>query len=854
MSDSGSSSRRTPPLPSPVSRTPTGSGSAVSSPSPAAGAHGSEATVITSRSPLTGEPVTISESAYRILQGQILAGDHLCHFELVQFIGGGGMGRVYRAIDSRLARTVALKILPPDQAADPETLRRFQNEAQSTARLDHENIARVYYVGEDLGLNFIVFEFVEGVNLRDLVETRGPLPLAEAVSYTFQVANALAHAAARNVVHRDIKPSNLLITPEGQVKLIDMGLARLREADNPAQDLTASGVTLGTFDYISPEQARDPRNADVRSDIYSLGCTFFFMLTGRPPFPEGTVLQKLLQHQGDQPPDVHEFRPELPHDVTGVLGKMLAKDPRQRYRNPDELVGDLLALAEQVGLEPLGPGGHVWIARQPPPPPLLKRHLPWVVPVTSLVAIVALLNVFWSHPLTGDSAPPLMAEASDEPVSPPPEPREKKLPRHAEDSPAGKAHASVSASGSRSGLTKVIDEAGPAATGMPQQDLAAAKSPRLRSRVPQPGERTLPQADESPLPQPDERVLPRPADIAVDKAHGNATAVPNQAEEEPAVPSRTLSAPAAHSEEALAMAVKSLATLPSTAGKSDSAASRAEGVAAGPSVLVVTPAPADEHEFLTLADACQRANSGDVIELRYDGRREEQPVRLANLRVTIRSGEGFHPAVVFRPSESDPLKCPRSMFTLTAGRLTLSGVALELQVPRDVPAENWSLMETRGDQTLRLEKCTLTVSNASDQLGAYHPDVAFFRIKTMPGGEAVLGSVMPAAPRTAIVELVDCIARGEAVLVRAEEGQGARFAWDNGLLVTSERLLTATGGVDQSSWGGSLQCDLRHVTAVVRGGLCRLSGSAEAPHPPNTQIYCADTILRVAGQRAGGAA
>ena len=299
----------------------------------------------------------VSDSAARILQGRILPGDHLGHFELVQYIGGGGMGRVFRALDTRLARTVALKVLSPDQAADRDTLLRFQNEAQSAARLDHDNIARVHYVGEDRGLHYIVFEFIAGVNIRELVEAKGPLPLAEAISYTLQAAEALAHAARRNVVHRDIKPSNLLITPEGQVKLIDMGLARLREVNGAAADLTASGITLGTFDYISPEQARDPRNADVRSDLYSLGCTFFYMLTGRPPFPEGTVLQKLLQHQGDQPPDVRQFRPELPEGVSRVLRRTLAKEPRHRYADPGEMVADMLLLAQEAGIGPRALGG-----------------------------------------------------------------------------------------------------------------------------------------------------------------------------------------------------------------------------------------------------------------------------------------------------------------------------------------------------------------------------------------------------------------------------------------------------------------------------------------------------------------
>ena len=238
--------------------------------------------------------------------------------------------------------------------------------------------------------------------------------MAEAVSYTLQVAEALAHADARAVVHRDIKPSNVLITPEGRVKLIDLGLARLRHADPAVADLTASGVTLGTFDYISPEQARDPRNADIRSDIYSLGCTFFFMLAGQPPFPEGTVLQKLLQHQGDQPPDIQQFRPELPEESSRVLRKMMAKDPRHRYASPADLVADLLLLAEQMGLRPMSPTSRIWLVPQEPAVSFLQRHLPWIAPVAALVCIVVLLDQFWSSSSRHDEQlPPPSAEVAE---------------------------------------------------------------------------------------------------------------------------------------------------------------------------------------------------------------------------------------------------------------------------------------------------------------------------------------------------------------------------------------------------------------------------------------------------------
>ena len=317
--------------------------------------------------------------------GNVLEGIVLGHFRLEKFVGGGGMGSVFRGTDLRLGRTVAVKVLSRDRT-EPETLRRFQNEAQSAARLDHENIARVYYVGEDQGLHFIVFEYIEGVNIRDLVEKNGPLPLGEAISYLLQVAEALEHASQRHVVHRDIKPSNILVTADGRAKLVDMGLARLR-MESDREDLTASGVTLGTFDYISPEQARDPRIADVRSDLYSLGCTFYFMLTGRPPFPEGTLLQKLLSHSSEPPADPRLLRPDLDEQVAGIVDKLLAKQPRDRYQQPNELIGELLLVADRLHLPGSMLTGAVWLGRATVYWARFERILPWLVPIVLLLAI-----------------------------------------------------------------------------------------------------------------------------------------------------------------------------------------------------------------------------------------------------------------------------------------------------------------------------------------------------------------------------------------------------------------------------------------------------------------------------------
>ncbi len=199
-----------------------------------------------------------------------------------------------------------------------------------------------------------------------------------------------------------------------------MGLARLREINSAAADLTASGITLGTFDYISPEQARDPRNADVRSDLYSLGCTFFYMLTGRPPFPGGTVLQKLLQHQGDQPPDVRQFRPELPEGVARVLRRTLAKEPRHRYADPAEMVTDLLVLAHEAGIHPGMAGRKSWMAEERPAAALVRRHLPWAAPLAAFLLMVLLLNRVWAPVASQEVLPPPLGQG-DRPAAMSPE-------------------------------------------------------------------------------------------------------------------------------------------------------------------------------------------------------------------------------------------------------------------------------------------------------------------------------------------------------------------------------------------------------------------------------------------------
>lgn len=776
-----------------------------------------EPTIITGRPPIPSPAV--SDSTYRILEGRVMPGDRLGHFELVEYVGGGGMGRVFRGIDTQLGRTVALKVLPPDQACDPDALQRFQNEAQSSARLDHDNIARAFYVGEDRGLHFIVFEFIEGINVRLLVERKGPLPLAEAVSYTLQVAEALAHADARSIVHRDIKPSNVLITPEGRVKLIDMGLARLRHADPAAADLTASGVTLGTFDYISPEQARDPRNADIRSDIYSLGCTFFFMLAGQPPFPEGTVLQKLLQHQGDQPPEIQQLRPELPEESSRILRKMMAKDPRHRYVSPADLVADLLLLAEQIGLRPMSPTSRIWLVPQEPPVSFFQRHLPWLAPVAALVCIVLLLDLFWSSSARRDDQLPPSTDAKE----PAPKRPAAKLSKEkaSRQNLTGLHEETVYTSAGRE------PEGGKSAQNTPAATPPAQKTTEPTDRKETPALAVPARANDSRL----ERGIgsrPNTAGLAFTSSRAGLSAT------EDTLPSPGVPTSGGNS---LSPAT-GMSRPPAPSGESSlpvETPSKQSGL------LIVSDAPVGDDQFSTLSAACAAARSGDVIELRFSGQREDRPLKISNSSVTIRAGEGYLPAVVFRPTDMDPIKCPRSMLTLATGQLTLSNVALELDVPRGVPADNWSLFETWGGEIIRIDRCLLTVRNVSDQQSAYHPDVAFFRARSAPDADAAVDGVRLATP-LATLELTDCIARGEADFVRVEGLQPVHLTWDNGLLLTTERLLAAGGSQAAPKLDEVLRIELRHVTAVVRGGFCRLTSTSSNPHQLPVQFVSTNGI------------
>lgn len=255
----------------------------------------------------------------------------------IRLLGQGGMGTVWLAEHRLMGRQVAVKIIHPEFLRKPGALPRFRQEVLAASRLHHPNIVTAFEAEDAGSTHLLATEYVEGVTLADELRRLGRLGISNACDAIRQAAVGLAHAAERGLVHRDLKPHNLMRTPDGVVKILDFGLATLTNPQPGDGGLTGANIVLGTPDYIAPEQAEGSRNADVRSDVYSLGCTLYHLLTGQVPYPGESVLKKLDGHRGGEPTPLTRLRPEVPRELAGVVAKMMEKDPQRRYQTPTEV-------------------------------------------------------------------------------------------------------------------------------------------------------------------------------------------------------------------------------------------------------------------------------------------------------------------------------------------------------------------------------------------------------------------------------------------------------------------------------------------------------------------------------------
>jgi serine/threonine-protein kinase len=324
-----------------------------------------------------------------------LTGQTLGDYRVLRRLGQGGMGQVYLAEQISLKRKVALKLLRSDLAANAVSLARFKNEARAVAQATHANIVQVYAIDEANGVHFMALEYVEGRNLREYLEKKGPPEILLALSIMRQVASALQRASELGIIHRDIKPENILVTRKGEAKVADFGLSRCFTEDGQPLNLTQAGVSMGTPLYMSPEQV-ECKPLDHRTDIYSFGVTCYHMLSGQPPFKGDNPFEVAVKHVQEMPVPLSQIRPDLPADLCALVHKMLAKKPAERIQTGREVVHELVRLRDAlVGVS----GTNLAISMGPAPsqpldaestqiiPSYRRRHLAWLGVLAVLLAL-----------------------------------------------------------------------------------------------------------------------------------------------------------------------------------------------------------------------------------------------------------------------------------------------------------------------------------------------------------------------------------------------------------------------------------------------------------------------------------
>ncbi len=749
-------------------------------------------------------------------------GFELGHFVLQERIGIGGMGAVFRALDTRLQRVVALKVLGPAQSRDESSVKRFQNEASAAARLDHDNIARVYYIGEDHGLHFIAFEFITGTNLRDLIREGGPITPADAVNYTIQIAGALNHTYAAGVVHRDIKPSNIIITPAGRAKLVDLGLARKQNSESAA-DLTLAGTTLGTFDYISPEQAKDPRTADVRSDIYSLGCTLYHALTGMPPYPEGTVLQKLLDHQGKEAPDPALKNRHVPPDLSAICRKMMASDPKQRYATPEQLVRDLMPIAARLGLKGLPADGLIWRHITPPKESFWERNLGWVASVSVLLVIVF---VIWRFPNLGSRSTTATTDGSAPP-------RRSIFDRSHSSSgnPISKSAGSQPEGDSES--PGPLGDSEKSSTNLPSPQENTPPSPELTEKpITFPPSETPPAADAQNKTQ---SMTAYGIPSVMDEARDNPDSARPNASSTKTVEKTAQSQPATDSD-----TESPDSTLPPKSEQVAEATKPPEvpmvEVELRPYVIINSDGSEGEQKR-TLEAACTEAKDGQIVEIHHDGLLPDvlnKPIRIKNKDLIIRAGEKragekYRPLIHFSGVGTPAEGLTTRLFQLSNASVDLINLDFELAPQSGADAgQTWALASLEGGGRVVLQNVTVTANARDNRLAAVVELLPAPASQSAKDMKMMMNQDNEPDRIKFRVKVQNSFIRGSCNVFVTRHTLPGQINVEGSAVAVEGSLLFAEGNLERPSEGDHVELRLEHSTCLVGNSLIRMD-SGDTP-------------------------
>jgi len=672
-------------------------------------------------------------------------------YEILAHIASGGMGAVYKARDTESGQIVALKVLSPEMAAKPAMVERFRREAKHAAKLRHENIVALYDFGEFNHTYYLVMEFVDGIDLFEYSSRKGPLDPDEAFEIIRQGCLALDHAYQQGVVHRDIKPSNFLVTRQGGrlvVKLTDLGLAR--QANNDEFRVTRAGTTIGTLDYMSPEQARDSGLADIRSDLYSLGCTWYHLLAGHAPFPKGGLGERLHRILHEEPADIRQFNPRVSAAMASVVHRLMAKRPSQRYQTPAELLRELDAL---------------------------KRGEPLLTPRQALQ---------------------ILAEEASEPEEPPKKKRRvhegqrtpQALPtRTRSPSKSGKSSAETP---TKSGKSTAEAPAAEAAETVPPYlwyivggaaaiilivsllailSLRRGHRERLRTeQTPKPAEQII---------QPDSQDgLTRKADLNASPSPSTPQGTDTDADKKRVAPTEGPGQPKKPHWPLLYRPSQPLAV---DALRQEIEAPWAAASSSGPTVeLIVGRLPPDPSgkTFRSLAAACKAIPAGTtgILELRDNGPFYDVPAALADRSLVIRAAKGYQPLLVWdvqrmldeqRRNNRDRREAapadPLVFLDVKHGNLTLQDIHLAFKWP-DAPSEKAAVLQVAdGDLTVR--DCT-------------------FSIAGKPRNGLTLARFLAGRPETAgRCRFERCYVRGTKVSILDVNAPGAQVLFENCLLI-----------------------------------------------------------------------